>query len=228
MTGSKKPIVYWDSCVFIAFLKGDREAEEIKEGVKYWSERAIQGEAAIVTSTITAVEVLRFCNEPNYFDFHRFLQRYVKRHAADHVVCQRAHGIRNHFIRLADEHRERVQEAEQARYDAALADWSGREPGKRGNPPTLSQVARFKCVSTADAIHLATASLYEQCEHFHTFDGQAEERESDQFHKLLRLNGRIPDFRIPIGIPVQNAKTKPAKEPERGSQQDLLKELFDQ
>lgn len=40
MAGTEIKVVYWDACVFIAFLKGDKPAEAIKEGLRFWTEEA--------------------------------------------------------------------------------------------------------------------------------------------------------------------------------------------
>lgn len=190
MAGTK-PIVYWDSCVFIAFLKGDKPAEEIKAGLEYWTEKARASEATILTSTLTFVEVLRFKHEPEFRQFQRFMRRPVLKRAADHIVCQRAHDIRDHFARLAaTKHKHDLEKARQK----ALED--SERKGKHVKP---QPVAAPRKLATPDSIHLATASLYD-CTAFHTFDGEGI-NEGKGFLKLLQLNGQIPGFSIPIALP---------------------------
>lgn len=97
MAGNKTPRVYWDACVFIALYKGDKPAQEIKDGLRYWTAKARAGEAHIVTSAITYAEVLRFHHQQKYPIFSAFMDRYVIRQAADVPVMKLCHEIRDYF-----------------------------------------------------------------------------------------------------------------------------------
>lgn len=190
MAGSK-PVVYWDACVFIAFLKGDKPAEAIKAGLKYWSEKARSGEVTLVTSTLTYVEVLRFHHQEKYWGFLEFVRRHVQKRAADHIVCQRAHIYRDHFAALAQKEHEA---------DVARAETEAREASKRKGKPVKPQpVKAIRQLATPDSIHLATAAV-SGCNNFHTFDGTG--KDEGRFRKLIHLNGQIPQFGIPISLPL--------------------------
>ena len=185
-----KTFVYWDACVFIAFLKGDKPAAEIKEGIRYWSDRARSGKVTLVTSTLTITEVVRFHHQDKYRMFTEFMRRHVTRRAADHIVCQRAHAFRDHFTELGlREHEARKALAEE---EARIA----LERKQKVVKPLPVKAPRK--LATQDAIHLATATIYD-CVAFHTFDGESQR--DTPFLKLLHLNGQIPNFTIPITLP---------------------------
>ena len=80
-------IYYWDSSVFLAFLKVD-EAQRAND-VEHFLDEAEEGKVVIVTSSFTAVEVLKIKGNPvrlakkdeqriceffqkDYFRFYRF------------------------------------------------------------------------------------------------------------------------------------------------------------
>lgn len=191
----KVPTFYWDACVFIAFLKGDKEADRIRDGVRYWTLKAIAGEANLITSTITLVEVLRFRHATRYKDFLDFLQRYVQKRAADHRVCARAHEIRDHFESLAAADYERRLALKREEIAATRRAAGKGDPNRIGTP----SIPHPQRMSVPDSIHLATASMY-PCDAFHTFDGSGE-RQVGRFLKLIPLSGHIPRFHIPIRLP---------------------------
>lgn len=195
--------VYWDACVFIAYLKGDRAAEPIREGLRFWTDEARAQRAKLITSAITYTEVLRFHHAPNFKAFREFLRRYVTVRVADHLVCGRAEEYRSHFQAIETELYEKRLTAQREHVRRMALEKAARF-GRLAKLPTKDpEVAAIRKLSTADAIHLATASLYEECTEFHTFDG--EKRKKRSHLGLLDLNGQIPRFKVPIRLPYRPA-----------------------
>ena len=53
-----KPLYYWDSCVFIAWLTEDPTYEEYLPGMEEYTSQIDRNEITLVTSTIVRSEVL--------------------------------------------------------------------------------------------------------------------------------------------------------------------------
>jgi predicted nucleic acid-binding protein len=199
VAGTKPHVVYWDACVFIAFLKGDRDAEKIKEALRYWTEEARAGRAKIITSALTYTEVLRFYHPSTFKAFREFMRRHVTVRAADHIVCGRASEYRSHFVPIETAaYEKRLRDAQEVA--TALARQKAEAKGQRAKrDPKKVEVPGIKSLRSPDAIHLATASLYDACTAFHTFDGEGKSKGTAL--RLLDLNGLLPGFSIPITLP---------------------------
>lgn len=57
MTG-KTPRIYWDSCIFLALIKGEKLTPDIDAAISDAAEAADEGKLTIVTSVLTRAEVL--------------------------------------------------------------------------------------------------------------------------------------------------------------------------
>ena len=94
-------LYYWDSCVFIAWLKGEdphRTKDEI-EGLREVVSKVEKGTANLITSTITNVEVLEF-NVPvgTRQDFEKLLQRrQMMTISVDIRISNLASQLRNYY-----------------------------------------------------------------------------------------------------------------------------------
>ena len=92
--------VHWDTCVFLSWLKEDNRTPEEREGIAYWARRAEAGDALIVTSSITFVEILRSkIGDDVHSRFMRWAKRYVRTYMVDRSVIRRAHDLRDYFAR---------------------------------------------------------------------------------------------------------------------------------
>lgn len=156
MSGSGAEI-YWDACVFLAYLNDeDRPAGEM-EGVHGWAKEVYAGDVQLMTSTLTRTEVL----DP----------------VEDERVRQKFQGVLDlPNVSEIDVHPPISREAQRIR-----AYYAG------GGSPT---------VCTPDAIHLATAILYEASE-FHTFDG----KNTDKCRGLLPLDGNVAGVNLTVCKP---------------------------
>lgn len=95
-------IYYWDTCVFIAWLKAEsppnRTADEA-EGIREIVSKVETGRAKLITSTITTVELLE-CDLPVGAKelFEKLMQRrMMSAISADIRVTALASQIRNHY-----------------------------------------------------------------------------------------------------------------------------------
>jgi len=141
MTGTKK-IFYWDSCIFISWIKNeDRKDPNDMAGVRDVIDRLKKRDVTIITSTITQTEV-GACNVGvgvlQIFD-DLLKRKNIQRISVDIKIAQLARTLRDHYRNCP------------AELDA---------DGKLISPKTLS---------VPDAIHLATAIL-NKVDCFHTFD----------------------------------------------------------
>lgn len=101
MAGSS-PLFYWDSCLFLAWLKDEERPSGEMDGVRETIARARRREVRIMTSVLTMVEVLA-ARLPAGMDtlFQNALKR-VNRAAMDIRVAQIAHDLRNHYAGLGN------------------------------------------------------------------------------------------------------------------------------
>jgi len=59
MSGNEvKRVLYWDTCVYLAWLKGEDNGASVNEGIAEAVDENWDGKLLIVTSTITLTEVL--------------------------------------------------------------------------------------------------------------------------------------------------------------------------
>jgi predicted nucleic acid-binding protein len=144
MSGKTSAKIYWDSCVFLAWIQEEKPPKRKladMEGISRAIQMAARGEAVIFTSVITHTEVLASKMETKakkrYEDV--FERPEVIEIGVDHPIAILASEIRDFYI------------------------------GARDNLPE-DQRKKALTVSTPDALHLATAILY-GAEEFHTFDG---------------------------------------------------------
>lgn len=100
MAGNKE-LVYWDACIFLAWLLGEVRVDgEEQAGLEDQIRRFDAGEIIVVTSAITSVEVLDCTLSPSACDcFRRLRHEPQKLHTVmvDHKVCDLAREIRNHY-----------------------------------------------------------------------------------------------------------------------------------
>src|SRR2546427_4003800 len=148
---SGKPVIYWDTCVFIAWLKEERDKwpPAIWQGIQDVADLAQIGQAILVTSTLIRTEVfLGTLTLEQKQKFAGILRRTNAQEVAPHMrITDRASAIR-------EKHK----------------------------------------IKTPDAIHLATAILYDVDE-MHTMDGWHADGKRDG---LLALSGNVAEYKLLI------------------------------
>lgn len=99
MSGSRPPIVYWDSCVFLAHLARESVDNLSLSGMADWAERADAGRAIIVTSSISIVEVIPAnISDDLRGDFQRLFDGpHYHRVACGNRVSELASRLRRHY-----------------------------------------------------------------------------------------------------------------------------------
>lgn len=97
-----KQILYWDTCIFIAWLKDEPRHSDEKQGIRELVELIHTDRAILLTSLITRIEVLD-CTLSNSAqeNFNKLFQR---KNFQEKVVNQRiallAHDIRNFYQKV--------------------------------------------------------------------------------------------------------------------------------
>ena len=173
MSGNTKPKIYWDSCIFLAWIQGEgppkRKLGDM-EGIESIVKLLSRGELLIITSVVTHAEVLASKMGAKAKKLYEdiFQRSDVSEIAVDHQIALLASEIRDFYINAKDK---------------LPAD-------QRRNAMT---------VDTPDALHLATAILYEADE-FQTFDGD----DGGRPNGLLRLGEKVATHDLKIRKPVDH------------------------
>jgi predicted nucleic acid-binding protein len=91
------PLYYWDSCLFIAWLKDEERPIGDMDGVREVVELVKARDARIITSLLTSVEVLS-AKMPVGIDslFGQFLKR-INRVGMEVKIADLAHNLRNYY-----------------------------------------------------------------------------------------------------------------------------------
>ena len=102
MAGAE-PIYYWDTCLFVAWIKDEERPTGEMDGVREVIDKHKRRQVKIITSTLTTVETLQ-CKLPVGLDnlFHGLLKR-VTRLGMDSKVASLAHDIRDRYAKRASE-----------------------------------------------------------------------------------------------------------------------------
>jgi predicted nucleic acid-binding protein len=100
MTG--KNIIYWDSCIFISWLKNEpRDDPDDLLGIEKLITLFDMGQIDIATSAITFIEVLE--NETGLQEFQKFRQLFSRKNCflidVDKKIAELSHDIRNFYKR---------------------------------------------------------------------------------------------------------------------------------
>lgn len=91
------PLYYWDTCLFLAWLKDEERPTGEMDGVRELIELSRRREVRFMTSTLTSVEVLA-SKIPTGFDnlFKNLLKR-INRVSVDIKVAGMAHDVRDYY-----------------------------------------------------------------------------------------------------------------------------------
>ena len=98
-----RPIYYWDTCLFLAWIKHEERKSGEMDGVREVIERAKRRDVIIVTSVLTSTELLQ-SKLPAGLDnlFHGLMKR-IEQKSIDLKIARLAHDIRDHYARRAHE-----------------------------------------------------------------------------------------------------------------------------
>lgn len=91
------PIYYWDTCIFLAWIKDEQRKSGEMDGVREMIDRVKRRQAKIITSTLTSVEVLQ-SKLPAGLErvFNDFMKR-IPRISMDSKIAGVAHDIRDYY-----------------------------------------------------------------------------------------------------------------------------------
>lgn len=94
--------VYWDACIFIAWILDEQRPTGQMEGVYYWANEIQKGKVILVTSNITRAEVLDCTlTDEQKKKFEGFLKRpNVSTPAANNKIMGIVHEIRDYYQNL--------------------------------------------------------------------------------------------------------------------------------
>ena len=97
MAGAE-PTYYWDTCLFLAWIKDEERKSGEMDGVLEVIERAKRREVKIVTSVLTMVEVLSGRLPVGMDTLFAGMLKRVHRLSMDIKVAAVAHDLRNHYV----------------------------------------------------------------------------------------------------------------------------------
>ena len=98
MSGDSREIIYWDSCIFIAFLKGENHGESATEAIRIQAAEFDANKIVLATSTVGVMEVLSMKLEDEVKDK---LEKMIRRSnfiliETNEFVARKAAILRNH------------------------------------------------------------------------------------------------------------------------------------
>ena len=102
------PLYYWDSCLFIAWLKDEQRKTGDMDGVREVIEQAKRREVKLITSVLTLTEVLS-SQIPIGIDtlFANLLKR-ISKQGVDIKIATLAHDLRDFYVQKAVEHERKI------------------------------------------------------------------------------------------------------------------------
>jgi predicted nucleic acid-binding protein len=91
-------VYYWDTCLFVAWIKDEQRLTGEMDGVRELIQRHKRREVKIITSVLTAVEVLQ-CKLPAGMEtlFSGLIKRLDQRIGIDSKIASLAHDLRNYY-----------------------------------------------------------------------------------------------------------------------------------
>jgi predicted nucleic acid-binding protein len=98
MPGS--PLYYWDTCLFLAWLKDEERKAGDMDGVRDIIQRMRRRDAKVMTSVLTMVEVLSAKIPAGMDTLFKDLIKRLNRQSMDIRVANIAHDLRNHYALL--------------------------------------------------------------------------------------------------------------------------------
>lgn len=102
MAGAE-PIYYWDTCLFLAWIKDEERKSGEMDGVREIIERSKRREVKIVTSVLTTVEVLSGKIPVGMDTLFSGLMKRIHRLGMDTKVAAVAHDLRDYYSNRKNE-----------------------------------------------------------------------------------------------------------------------------
>jgi predicted nucleic acid-binding protein len=97
MPGAKTPIYYWDTCLFLAWIKDEDRPSGEMAGVREVIANVKKRDAIIVTSVITATEVLQSYLPAGVETLFTGLMKRVEQKSVDIKIAKLAHDLRDYY-----------------------------------------------------------------------------------------------------------------------------------
>ena len=92
------PTFYWDTCMFLAWIKDEQRPSGEMDGVREVVDRSKRRQVKIFTSVLTAVEVLQSRLPVGVEGLFAGFMKRVHRIGIDSKVAALAHDIRDHYM----------------------------------------------------------------------------------------------------------------------------------
>jgi predicted nucleic acid-binding protein len=93
------PLYYWDTCLFLAWIKDEERRSGEMDGVREVIERSKKRDCIIMTSALTSVEVLQSTIPAGVAAMFGGLMKRLTRAGIETKVAQLAHDIRDHYLK---------------------------------------------------------------------------------------------------------------------------------
>jgi predicted nucleic acid-binding protein len=98
-----EPIFYWDTCLFLAWIKDEQRPSGEMDGVREVIERAKRREVKIITSVLTMVEVLQSRLPVGVDRLFTDMMKRINRIGVDTKVAALAHDVRDYYMKRSAE-----------------------------------------------------------------------------------------------------------------------------
>jgi predicted nucleic acid-binding protein len=95
MTGNKKEIHYWDSCIFLSIITDEKRNESEKQGLLHYIDRYEKGEIILLVSSIIFTEIMPQKTGNEKMEIFKKFSRRIQIIAADQKVCELAGKLRD-------------------------------------------------------------------------------------------------------------------------------------
>ena len=95
-----KPVFYWDSCVFLAWINGERTwSDEVISGLQYLAAQVSSGSVVLVTSAITRTEIYTSNMTPEQKKLYNdvLLRKNFVEYDVNPKIADRASSIREYY-----------------------------------------------------------------------------------------------------------------------------------
>lgn len=99
-----EPIYYWDTCLFLAWIKDEERKSGEMDGIREVIARHKKREVKILTSALTTVETLQSRLPVGMDRIFGDLMKRIERVGIDTKVAAMAHDIRDYYVKNASEY----------------------------------------------------------------------------------------------------------------------------
>jgi predicted nucleic acid-binding protein len=101
-------LYYWDTCLFLAWLKDEQRKSGEMDGVRELVARHKRRDVRIMTSVVTQVEVLQSKMPAGVGNIFKDFMRRISKIGVDTKIAGMAHDIRDYYAARADQHEGRI------------------------------------------------------------------------------------------------------------------------